>query len=164
MQQDITAERLDKLVSAYGSSWESNAKANALYSILGTDRNHDAWSEKNFFEAGSEEISRVLRFMENTARSFARRRCSISNPDRTTCTQSDRRYKASGAATGQSPCPQIDGRPHAQRNARPACIRDRGHLRQGQCKDFGVTVHQFDASESRRAHRILVPRGGDIPN
>jgi SAM-dependent methyltransferase len=66
MQQDITAERLDKLVSAYGSSWESNAKANALYSILGTDRNHDAWGEKNFFEAGSEEISRVLRFMENT--------------------------------------------------------------------------------------------------
>jgi SAM-dependent methyltransferase len=71
MLQEITAERLDKLVSAYGSSWENNAKADALYSILGTDRNHDAWGEKNFFEAGSEEISRVLRCMENTGIRFA---------------------------------------------------------------------------------------------
>lgn len=65
MQEGVTAERLDKLVSAYGLSWESNAKADALYSILGTDRNHDAWDKQNFFAAGSEEISRVLRFMDN---------------------------------------------------------------------------------------------------
>jgi SAM-dependent methyltransferase len=66
MQDGVSVERLDKLVSAYGSSWESNAKADALYSILGTDRNHDAWDKKNFFEAGTEEISSVFRFMENT--------------------------------------------------------------------------------------------------
>ncbi|HEX4408144.1 MAG TPA: class I SAM-dependent methyltransferase [Xanthobacteraceae bacterium] len=66
MHQEATAERLDKLVSAYSSSWEHNARSASLFSILGNDRNHDAWREQDFFDAGSEEVGRVLRFMETS--------------------------------------------------------------------------------------------------
>jgi SAM-dependent methyltransferase len=66
MRQEATAARLDRLVNAYGSSWESNAKADAMLSILGTDRNHNPWGMKNFFAAGNEEIGRVFRFMRES--------------------------------------------------------------------------------------------------